>query len=151
MNREDILHSVKCFLEVLDPQRRFDDRERALRAALDGLALAYHSAEAPFDGAQHPDAPLAEVSALRAGIAVLFPDLGLYNEVLNIAAPVGELEPGVGDVIDDLTDIAMDMHRFLYNWDNTGEEDALWHFRFSFETHWGRHLRGLQLYLHERA
>ncbi|WP_229908336.1 DUF5063 domain-containing protein [Comamonas sp. JC664] len=142
---------MKRFLDVLDPQRRFEDRERALRAALDGLALAYHSAEAPFDGTTHSDAPWAEANALRAGLAVLFPDLGLYNEVLNIVAPVGELEPGVGDALDDLTDIAVDMHRFLHQWETTGEEAALWHFRFSFETHWGRHLRGLQLYLHERA
>ncbi|NOK01577.1 MULTISPECIES: DUF5063 domain-containing protein [Myxococcus] len=151
MTRKDILDAVKRFLGVLDEQKRFEDREGSLRAALDWLALAYHFADAPFDPTKYPDAPSADDSALRACIASLFPALGFYNEALHLADKVGESELCMGDAIDDLTDIAMDMHSVLFRWENTSEEDALWHFRFGFETHWGLHLRSLQLYLHERA
>lgn len=80
-----------------------------------------------------PGAPSADYKVLRECIAPLFPSLGLYNEALHIADKVGASELSMGEAIDDLTDIAMDMHSF------------------GFETHWGLHLRSLQLYLHERA
>lgn len=133
MTRKDIHEAVKRFLGVLDEQTCFEDREGALRAALDGLA------------------PRADYRALRECIAPLFPSLGLYNEALHLADKVGESELSMGDALDDLTDIAMDMHSVLFRWENTSEEDALWHFRFGFESHWGLHLRSLQLYLHARA
>ncbi|MFP2958269.1 DUF5063 domain-containing protein [Myxococcus sp. 1LA] len=151
MNRVDILQAVKGFLDVLDARQRFDDREGALRAALDRLAMACHFATAPFDDAKYPDAPGADARALRARISPLFPALGLYNEALHIADTVGESEVSTGDAIDDLTDIAMDLQDVLFRWENTSEADALWHLRFGFEAHWGRHLRSLQLYLHARA
>ena len=151
MTRKDILQSVQNFVGVLDEQNRFEDREGALRAALDRLALAYHFADAPLDDTEYPDAPRADYRALRERIAPLFPSLGFYNEALHIADKVGESEASTGDAIDDLTDIAIDMHSVLFRWANTSEQDALWHFRFSFETHWGLHLRSLQLYLHARA
>ncbi|GEL69463.1 DUF5063 domain-containing protein [Myxococcus virescens] len=151
MTRKDILEAVKRFVGVLDEQSHIEDREGALRAALDRLALAYHFAAVPFDQTKHPDAPRADYWSLRECIAPLFPALGLYNEALHIVDKVGESELSIGDAIDDLTDIAMDLHSVLFRWENTSEEDALWHFRFGFETHWGLHLRSLQLYLHQRA
>ncbi|MFN7134579.1 MAG: DUF5063 domain-containing protein, partial [Myxococcales bacterium] len=57
----------------------------------------------------------------------------------------------VGDAIDDIVDIANDLQQVVWRWETTSEADALWHFRFSFTSHWGAHLRALQLYLHERA
>ncbi len=111
MTRNDILEAVKCFLGVLDEREHFEDRERALRAALDRLALAYHYSDAPFDDTKHPDAPTVDDMALRECIAPLFPELGLYNEALNIADKVGEPALGVGDAIDDLTDIASSVFR----------------------------------------
>lgn len=151
MTRKDIHEAVKSFLGVLDEQTHFEDREGALRAALDWLALAYHFADASFDHAEYPDAPRADYRALRECIAPLFPSLGFYNEALHLTDKVGESELSIGDALDDLTDIARDMHSVLFCWENTSEEDALWHFRFGFENHWGLHLRSLQLYLHERA
>ena len=61
-------------------------------------------------------------------------------------------EPAVtaGDAVDDLTDIAVDLQEVL---DRSGKstDDAIWHFRFGYQAHWGRHLRWLQLILYERG
>jgi hypothetical protein len=151
MTRQDILQAVKSFLAVLEEQRTSEDRENALRASLDRLALAYHYTGTPFDDTKYPDPPGPDYRELRERIAPLFPGLSFYNEALHIADEVGESELSMGDAIDDITDIAKDLSHVLFCWENTSEEDALWHFRFGFETHWGRHLRSLQLYLHERA
>ncbi|RJS21196.1 DUF5063 domain-containing protein [Corallococcus sp. H22C18031201] len=151
MTRKDILLAVKHFLDVVDARIAVADRERALRAALDPLALASHFAEAPFDDAESPDAPELDYQVLRASIEPLFPGLGLYNEALNIADSVGESALSLGDALDDLTDITRDLRDVLFYWEHTSEENALWHLRFGFESHWGQHLRSLQLYLHART
>ncbi len=74
-----------------------------------------------------------------------FPDYGLYRA----AGTLPEDEFLVGDAIDDLTDIALDLSAVAWLWEHAGESDALWEFHRSFETHWGSHLRALQVYVHE--
>lgn len=52
-----------------------------------------------------------------------------------------------GDAIDDIADIALNRHGIKWRLDNTDIDDALWHFRFEYESRWGDHLRCLQFYL----
>jgi len=56
----------------------------------------------------------------------------------------------VGDAIDDITDIAVEMEEIEWRWKNTSEADALWHFRFGASRHWIDHMRQLQFYLNAR-
>ena len=56
----------------------------------------------------------------------------------------------VGDAIDDICDIVGDLQEVLWCFENTSENDALWHYEINFRSHWGRHLRDLQLYLHDK-
>jgi hypothetical protein len=151
MTPRDIHQAVRDFFRVIDPLEAFEDREEALRLALDRLALAFHFSEAPYDETEYPDPPRGAYQAIRERIGPLFPHLGLYNAALNIVEEVGTSELGVEDAIDDLADIALDLGDVLHRWEHTSEADALWHFRFGFMSHWGKHLRSLQLYLHTRA
>lgn len=150
MTRQEILGTAKEFLALLEGSGPTEELEGRLRWLLDRLALAYHFAEAPFDGRHFPAPPRADDAALRPRIGQRFPGLGFYNDVLDVAGKPGESEQGIGDAVDDLADIARDLQEVVTRWE-TSEEDALWHFRFGFQSHWGRHLRSLQLYLHERA
>ncbi|WNG43615.1 DUF5063 domain-containing protein [Archangium minus] len=148
MTRSEILDVVKQFLALLEGEGPVEARESRLRLLLDRLALAYHFAEAPFDARKHHEPPRADYRLLRERISSLFPNYGFYSTVLDVTNEVGESEVGVGDSIDDLTDIAMDLHEVLARCQMTSEEDALFHFRILFEGHWGAHLRSLQQYLH---
>jgi hypothetical protein len=51
--------------------------------------------------------------------------------------------------IDDILDIARDLTEIIWRYENTSKDDVLWHFEFLFRAHWGRHLRSLQVYLHD--
>jgi len=142
----DWLASVRAFLEVaMGEGGAVAENERALALALDRLALATHAAKR---GAPRTDtlAPRGDTSALRMRMAAHFPDLGLYR--------AGSLETGgaelVGDALDDLVDLVGDLSDVLWLAEHVGEADARWQFHFELRTHWGRHLRALQWYLHER-
>lgn len=62
----------------------------------------------------------------------------------------GESEIGVGDAVDDLADIAMDLAGVAWRFEHTSAADALWHYEHLYRIHWGEHLRDLQRFLHEQ-
>jgi hypothetical protein len=147
----DVVEAATVLLALPDaPTTTAADRNDALSAALDRLAIAYDSVRsASLTDADFPDPPRADYGAVRARFGAAFPDLGVYNAVTDFSEPTGNAAVTAGDALDDLADIAVDLHEVL---DRTkaSMEDAVWHFRFGFETHWGTHLRWLQLYLHAR-
>jgi len=57
-------------------------------------------------------------------------------------------EPVGGSLSDDLADIWRDLKRGITDDQSTPVIDAVWHLRFSFETHWGRHAVGAIAALH---
>ena len=69
------------------------------------------------------------------------------------AVPPGEAV--VGDVADDLADIYRDIKNGLSLWDHGYEVEAVWHWRFHFGFHWGRHaadaIRVLHVWLEQEA
>ncbi|MCP3163123.1 DUF5063 domain-containing protein [Myxococcus qinghaiensis] len=152
MTRDEILGAMTSFLSVIERSLRPEHREVVLREALDRLALASHFAEAPLDGRSASWSPPHPADdSLRARIAPLFPGLGYYNVASELAERVGESPLVVGDALDDLVDIVKDIQAVVTCWETAGEAEALWLFRFGFTSHWGTHLRSLQLYLHARA
>ena len=151
MNSEEIYQTIQDFLDLLERgSGSIAENEELLTLTLDRLALACHFAEADYDGTECPDPPGRDYWALRATVARRFPDYGHYNSAEPITRDVGAGSCLVRDAIDDLADIAGDLHAVAWRWRHTSPADALWHFRTGYVYHWRRHLRGLQLYLDAR-
>jgi hypothetical protein len=152
MERKDIFEAVREFFSFLQSPNL--DTEpytniRRLVEVLDKLAFAYHHVSFEFDeNASDPPGHNHQIySRYREMAGQKFPLLGDYSDVNPL-----ELEnPDImmGDSLDDLADIACDLQDVLWCLENTTEEDALWHFQFGYESHWGRHMRYLQTYLYE--
>jgi hypothetical protein len=82
------------------------------------------------------------VSALPTGLSRLAEFLGqrrFYREIFDPYSDVNESEV-TGDIIDDLCDIHRDLVAGLLQWRQGNTGQALWEWRFGFETHWGEHL-----------
>lgn len=148
MNVNDIKATILNFFEVIESDLQVEDREIKLVRALDELAMATHSLQFKFDERDFPDSVTRDYQEVREIVSENFPDLGFYNVVLDVTDNIAESNNGVGDAIDDICDIAGDLEEVLWCWENTSVDDALWHFELSFNSHWGKHLRDLQLYLH---
>jgi hypothetical protein len=54
----------------------------------------------------------------------------------------------IGDAIDDLLDITMELRAIAHLWRQEGDEKALRSFAAAYRFHFGDHLRELQSYLH---
>ena len=148
MTRDEIRNVIDDYLALVESDDGdLENREATLKGALDRLALAYHFADFTFDESSYPDAPQSDYAALRKRVETRFPNYGYYNTPNEITTNLEQSKMLVGDAIDDIADIARDLREVVWCWDNTSVEDALWHFKFGYESHWGMHLRCLQLYL----
>ena len=124
--------------------------ELELAKALDELAHAYHFG-IPADGSDEDDSdlePPGYPDGLYHRVAERFPSLGYYA----VADPseLTSKELLVSDAIDDIADIVRDLMEVAWRAKNQSEDDARWYFRLLFEIHWGRHLRELSFYLHDK-
>ncbi len=144
------LEAARVLLALLDAGEAADVMETRLRLALDDLAVAYEITPEPTYSTEYPEPARGDYTTTRARCASVFPGLSWYHAVIDLLSPGGEPTVTNGDALDDLTDIVLDLEEVLER-SKTSIEDAVWHFRFGFQTHWGRHLRWLQLVLHERA
>jgi hypothetical protein len=121
--------------------------DAALAAALDRLITAYHDTPDVDPSNDGMDAPRGNGPAYFQEVGARFPNYGLYP----LADPADEptAAMGMGDAIDDLGDIILDMQEVIWLADHADKADALWLFRSQFY-HWGTHARDLARYLHGR-
>lgn len=146
----NIKAAIENYLAVITSNEGEEtDRIQKLILSLDGLALASHTVDYTFDERDYPEPPEKDYKIARESIGKLFPSLGYYNVALDISDKIEQSSLSVGDAIDDIVDIAGDLKEVLWRYENTSEDDALFHFQLLFRSHWGMHLRSLQFYLHD--
>ncbi len=71
---------------------------------------------------------------------VLMTSLPTYFAARRASKPDGYL---CREVLDDITDVALELYGVLWLWENDGPDAALWHFENGYCTHRGSHLRDL--------
>src|SRR6267154_1499424 len=144
-----IRRAIEAYVEVVGSLTlTAEDRLARLPTVLDLLAVAVHDVSYEFDEADYPDDPREDYQAIYKVVAQHFPTLGYYNVTGSVTKEIGESKVLVGDGIDDIVDILLDLKGVLWRLDNTSVDDALWHLNHDYQSHWGWHLRNLQLYLH---
>jgi hypothetical protein len=146
MEKQSALKIAKAFLDVLWADPPPGDQELAI--GLDRLLAATHDVDVVERVDVYTPSPTGDWQALYKEIGARFPDYGYYA----VASPLEVVADAcmTGDAIDDLADITKDLREVLWRGEALGSDEATWHFRFAYETHWGRHARELALYLHAR-
>ena len=147
MDETPTFAAVRSFLTLLGEGE--PPSVEALAEALDQLAIAYHHAPEGDPANDDRDPPEWDFKARYAALGERFPELAMYavadpSEVINDEAMCG-------DAIDDLTDIERDLNEVVWRFEKVGADDAHWHFKLLYRSHWGRHLRELALYLHAKT
>jgi hypothetical protein len=148
MDNADIKKLIDSFIEFVDVgSKQPIDRERSLMLLLDSLGLSQAYINFEFDENDYPDPPCENEKLIRERISVNFNDYGYYNCADEIEDNISKTDIIVGDAIDDLIDIYKELSEVRWRWENTSIADALWHYDYMYRSHWGLHLRNLQLYV----
>ena len=146
--RENISVAIRRYLDVLegkDGATLYD-----LAKALDGLVVAYHQTpEVEPDTVAASSAPTIDEARINGAASKAFPDLDWYALVDPQDGP--DQKVGMSIATSDLAEIAADLSEVLWLFENAGHNDAVWNFRFGYQSHWGRHLHEVRTYLHGLA
>lgn len=143
--------AIREFLAfVIDGESDSEEEDiRRLIAALDKLAYSKAGLSYEFDDTDYPDPPGAD-TVTEEDIQKRFPTLGWYNVARNISKNIENHDMMCGDAIEDICDIAVQLSEVVWRFENTSNNDAMF-FCIDTYSHWGRHLRELQLYLHDKC
>ena len=148
----EIRRTIEAYVEIVEsPALTAEERLAQLPAVLDSLAVAVRNITFEFDETDYPEEPRRDYQATYQAVGRHFPSLGYYNVAGSITQEIGESKVLLGDGIDDIVDILLDLKEVLWRFDNTSADDALWELNQGYKHHWGLHLRELQLYLHVLA
>jgi hypothetical protein len=147
MSTGQFIAEIERFLGLLrNPAPPGRDSLENMAEALDRLSLAYrHTSERVAISAEPAEPPPSDHEPMHKLAAQAFPGLGFYACV---SPEPDASEITMGDAIGDIAEIACDLQEVVWRWENIGPDDAIWEFRFGFQTHWGRHLQDLRRYLH---
>ena len=122
-------------LEVHERYHRARAHLAALYAAATQLPTG-HDVEARVDDSERPPADVVHI------------EFGNQDHYFEVFDPYIEGDLVIGSLQDDFADIALDLERGLARWNAGFPKYAVWHWRFTFDTHWGDHavdaLRALQ-------
>lgn len=123
---------------------RGDCTPSELADLLDGLRREVQAL--PFNIPDADTLPREAYRDLRAQIAAAWPELGFYDPAIGRALGHCDLPAEIGDALDDLTDLALDLGTALALAD-TDEADALAWLRWSHDSHWGDHAQDITRHL----
>lgn len=68
-----------------------------------------------------------------------WPGFEVHDAYWEVFDPYEDAEPVAKALADDVLDIYRDVRRGLWFWEKGEMADAVWEWRFSFESHWGNH------------
>lgn len=145
-----IIEAITQYLSVLESAVADDDAIENLMASLDTLASLCHNLDFQSDEQDYPEPPEYDHVRTMEVVRKRFPSLGFYNVAGEISGNISEGDLHVGDSISDIAEIADDLNEVLWYFENTSKDNALFYFELGYRTHWGRHMRELQLYLHDK-
>jgi hypothetical protein len=143
--RDDIRAASRHYLDVL--QGKESATLYDLAKALDELVATYHRVpDVEPDTIDGSAAPRTDERPIIDAAEACFPELGWYALVDPQGGQEQQAWPSMA--VGDLAEIASDLLKVLWLFENAGHNNAVWQFRFGYQYHWGRHLHEIRLYLH---
>lgn len=134
----------------LEPSLEVTDKEKLLEINLVKIYSLYFDIGYEFDEATYQDFDLSHLPGIRQNVASNFKDFGFYKVILDINNLEGLKDNGMGDAIDDLTDIIIDLLEIKWRIENNSWADGLWYFQFIFYAHTQQHLLDLLNFMKQK-
>lgn len=135
MINEDVrsfLSSANHYCTLIDSLNYLDEKnlEELLAALLDLYLKVLRLPEVEPDNAEVPqlEIPLPKV------------DFDKYEYYWEVFDPYKLDEPGCGSLSDDILDIYKDLKEGIILFEQDTPNEAIWHWKFHFQAHWGSHI-----------
>ncbi len=130
----------------LQPNLTEVDKEKSLAKSLVKIYNLYFDIDYEFDETDYPEFDNGKLISVRQNVESNFKDFGFYKLVLEINDMVND-KIGLGDAVDDLSDIIKDLIEVKWRIENNSLNDGLWFFDFIFKAHTEKHILDLLNYI----
>ncbi len=124
----------------LNPDVEVENREKNLEINLVKLYAKYCEIEYNEDNTEYPAFDKSNLSNIRSNVINNFPEFGLYHNLHDFHKFEQKADLTLGDAVDDLTDIILDLLEIKWRKENNSENDAWWFFELIFYGHTQQHL-----------
>lgn len=146
---------MKELIEIIDsitvwgcsPIKNVNNKEKKLENALIFLWNKFAKTDDVFDKKEYPTLQRANYHKIREHVSMNFPQFGYYHIHLNPLGVSEKPSSALGDAIDDLSDIIIDLLEIKSRFHNNSETNALWFFKFIFKAHTKDHILNLLRYI----
>jgi hypothetical protein len=126
------------------------DKEKMLERNLVKIYDLYFDVRFDFDETKYPDFDKSKLPDLRRNVMSNFEDFGFYKTVLDLDDIDNLKEMGIGDAVDDLTDIILDLLEIKWRIETNSLSNGLWYFQLIFYSHTQQHILDLLNYMKQK-
>lgn len=134
----------------LQPNLIVTDKKKMLEKDLVKIYNLYFDIKYDFDETEYPDFVKANFPNIRQNIESNFEDFGFYKTILDINNTDNLQDNAIGDAVDDLSDIIIDLLEIKWRIENNSLADGLWFFQLSFYSHIQQHILDLLNYMKQK-
>lgn len=126
------------------------ERDMLLEKSLINIYSLYFEIQYEYDNTDFEEYDDIKYVDIRKNIESNFPDFGYYTVALDLLDVDNKDNTAIGDAIDDLSDIILDLLRIKWRIENNSKNDGLWYFELIFSSHSQQHIIDLLNYLKQR-
>jgi hypothetical protein len=134
----------------LQPNLTVTDKEKLLERNLVKIYALYFDIDYKFDETNFPDFDKTKLLDIRQNVASNFNDYGFYKTVLDINDIDNLKDNAIGDAIDDLSDIILDLLEIKWRIETNSLADGLWYFQLIFNSHTQQHILDLLNFMKQK-
>ena len=126
------------------------DKEKLLEKNLVRIYNLYFDIQYEFDKRDFSAFDKTQLPDIRQNVESNFKDYGFYKTILDINDIDNLKNNAIGDAIDDLTDIIIDLLEIKWRIENNSVADGLWYFELTFYSHTQQHILDLLNYMKQK-
>ena len=134
----------------LEPNLATTDKEKKLEKNLVKIYQLYFDIKYKYDETDFTEFDKTEYSNIRKNVTSNFKDFGFYKTILDIEDIDNTKDNALGDALDDITDIIIDLLEIKWRIENNSLADGLWFFELIFYTHTQQHILDLLNYMKQK-
>lgn len=131
----------------VNPNLKMENEELKLEKNLVKIYDLFFEINYEFDDTDYGEFETTQLTNIRSNIKSNFKNFGLYKTVTDIQNINNLSSCAIGDAVDDLTDITIDLLEIKWRLENTSINDALWFFELIFKSHTQQHILSLLNYM----
>lgn len=135
----------------LEPNLIVFEKEKLLEKDLLKICNLYYEIKFNFDKNDYADFDKTNLPDIRKNIESNFKNFGYYKQILDINDIYNFQDIAIGDAVDDLNDIIVDLLEIKWRIENNSESDGLWFFEFSFRSHIHQHILDLLNFMKQKS